>query len=76
MILSLDRFGLVWMVNYMTKKYVHHYPVANKFWSAFDPTGRSKATVTNNISLMNLKIAKNGLTQSFLASLYAAVLVF
>ena len=26
-------------------------------------TGRSKATVTNNISLRSLKIAKNGLTQ-------------
>ena len=39
-------------------------------------TGRSKATVTNNISLRSLKIAKNGLTQWFLESFYAAVLVF
>ena len=36
----------------------------------------SKATVTNNISLRSLKIAKNGLTQWFLESFYAAVLVF
>ena len=28
-----------------------------------DDTGRSKATVTNDISLRSLKIAKNGLTQ-------------
>ena len=41
-----------------------------------DDTGWSKATVTNNISLMSLKIAKNGLTQWFLESFYAAVLVF
>ena len=41
-----------------------------------DITGWSKATVTNKFSLANLKIPKNGLTQSFLESLYAAVLVF
>ena len=39
-------------------------------------TGWSKATDTNNISLTNLKNAKNGLTQWFLESFYAAVLVF
>ena len=36
----------------------------------------SKASVTNNISLRSLKIAKNGLTKWFLESFYAAVLVF
>ena len=39
-------------------------------------TGWSKETVTINFSLANLKITKNGITQSFLESLYAAVLVF
>ena len=39
-------------------------------------TGWSKAPVTNNISLTNLKNAKNGLTQWFLESIYGAVLVF
>ena len=39
-------------------------------------TGWSKVTVTNNISLTNLKNAKNCLTQWFLESFYAAVLVF
>ena len=39
-------------------------------------TGWSKATVTNNISMTNLKNTKNGLTQWFLESIYAAVLVF
>ena len=42
----------------------------------FVDTGWSKATDTNNISLTNLKGAKNGLTQWFLESFYAAVLVF
>ena len=41
-----------------------------------DSTVWSKATVTNNISLRSLKIAKKGLTQWFLESFYAAVLVF
>ena len=49
------------------------YTCGQRFWAA---TGWSKATVTNNISLMSLKIAKNGLTQWFLESFYAAVLVF
>ena len=39
-------------------------------------TGWSKATVTNNISLTNLKNTKNSQTQSFLESFYEAVLVF
>ena len=39
-------------------------------------TGRSKATVTNDFSLTNPKNKKSGQTQSFLESLYAAVLVF
>ena len=39
-------------------------------------TGWSKATVTNYFSLTNLKDTENGLTQSFLESWYAAVLVF
>ena len=39
-------------------------------------TGWSKVTVTNNISMTNLKNTKNGLTQWFLESIYAAVLVF
>ena len=39
-------------------------------------TGRSKATVTNDFSLANPKNKRNGLTQSFLESLYAAVFVF
>ena len=43
---------------------------------ATEGTGWSKVTVTNNISLTNLKNAKNCLTQWFLESFYAAVLVF
>ena len=52
-------------------------------WSkigAFDQyvcnTGWSKATVTSSISLARLKITKNGITQPFLESLYAAILIF
>ena len=43
-------------------------------WELPKNTGWSKATVTNNISLMNLRNAKNGLTQWFLESFYAVVL--
>ena len=43
---------------------------------SIDDTGWSKATVTSNFSLASLKITKNGITQPFLCSLYAAVLVF
>ena len=39
-------------------------------------TGWSKATVTNVFSLANLKTQKSGVTQSFLESWFAAVLVF
>ena len=39
-------------------------------------TGRSKATVTNDFSVTNPKNEKYGITQSFLESWYAAVLVF
>ena len=39
-------------------------------------TGWSKATVTNNFSLTNLKDTEGGLTQSFLEGWYAAVSVF
>ena len=40
------------------------------------PTGWSKATVTSNFSLASLKITKNGITQPFLESLYATILIF
>ena len=36
-------------------------------------TGRSKKTVTSNFSLTDLKITKNGVTQSFLESLYPTI---
>ena len=39
-------------------------------------TGWSKATVTSNFSLASLKITKNGITQPFLESLYATILIF
>ena len=41
-----------------------------------DATGWSKATVTSNFSLASLKITKNGITQPFLESLYATILIF
>ena len=37
---------------------------------------RVSKTVTSKFSLMNLKITKNDITQSFFESLYVAVLVF
>ena len=36
-------------------------------------TGCSKKTVTSNFSLTDLKITKNGVTQSFLESLYPTI---
>ena len=39
-------------------------------------TGCSRKTVTSNISLTDLKITKNGVTQSFLESLYPTILIF
>ena len=44
--------------------------------NGFPNTGWSKVTVTNNISLTNLKNAKNCLTQGVLETFYAVVLVF
>ena len=59
---------------------LHHQIFSNSrvnfYQSHFCCTGWSIATVTNDISLRNLKNAKNGLTQWFLESFYAAVLVF
>merc|ERR1712107_384665 len=37
------------------------------------PTGCLQKTVTSNISLTDLKITKNGVTQSFLESLYPTI---
>jgi hypothetical protein len=37
------------MVNYMAKKYFHHYPVANKFWPAFDPIRMSGSISTGGL---------------------------
>ena len=36
-------------------------------------TGCSQKTVTSNLSLTDLKITKNGVTQSFLESLYPTI---
>ena len=67
-LLMLQSFRLFWHVR--TDRYFLLY------WEAVLSTGWSKATVTSNFSLARLKITKNGITQPFLESLYAAILIF
>ena len=48
----------------------------HRLYFEFLATGWSKETVTSNFSLTDLKITKNGVTQSFLESLYPTILIF
>ena len=64
--------------SYGSKKcYVRaEFPSSFKMFSSLADTGWSKETVNCNFSLTDMKIKKNGKTQTFLEMAYSEVLIF